>query len=128
MRKTSRRPWCVGALAGLGLSITATSALSEPLISRGDVEATTGFQVTTLVTGLEHPWGLAWLPDGSMLITEKTGQLRLVRDGELLTAPVTGVPEVLIAGQGGTLLVSIGDGGNPPVELDGELIRLEPAG
>ncbi|WP_159789125.1 PQQ-dependent sugar dehydrogenase [Sodalinema gerasimenkoae] len=154
------------------------------------------WQQTTIIEDLEHPWGLAWLPDGTMLITERPGRLRLVRDGVLDPNPVSGVPDVLAINQGGlldiavhprfeenaliyftysdgtpdanqvqvargelqdnrlenveviftatppkpegqhfgsrmawlpdeTLLVSIGDGGNAPLELDGELIRLQ---
>lgn len=58
-------------------------------------------QVETLVEGLDHPWSLAFLPDGSMLVTERSGKLRIVRDGQLLDEPVGGVPEVFVAGQGG---------------------------
>jgi glucose/arabinose dehydrogenase len=154
------------------------------------------YRVVPVLAGLEHPWGMAWLPNGEMLITERPGRVRRVRSGVLQTEPVTGVPEVLAAGQGGlldislhprfpakpwvyltyaegtreanrtvvarltwdgqgfterrevlrvsqsksgtqhfgsrlawlpdeTLLVSIGDGGNPPTELAGQLIRLQ---
>jgi glucose/arabinose dehydrogenase len=66
-----------------------------------------GFRSTVLVRGLEHPWSLAWLPDGDLLITERPGRLRIVRDGVLDPAPIAGVPEVLAAGQGGLLDVSV---------------------
>jgi aldose sugar dehydrogenase len=57
--------------------------------------------------GLENPWGLAFLPDGRMLVTERPGRLRLVsRDGEL-SAPLTGVPKVRTGGQGGLLDVAL---------------------
>ncbi len=52
---------------------------------------------------LEHPWSIALLPDGGILVTEKPGRLRLVHQGELLPEPVAGVPEVLFAGHGGLL-------------------------
>ena len=52
---------------------------------------------------LEHPWSIAFLPDGGILVTEKPGRLRLVHQGELLPEPVAGVPEVLFAGHGGLL-------------------------
>jgi aldose sugar dehydrogenase len=139
---------------------------------------------------------MAWLPDGTMLVTEKAGRLRLIRQGKLLSTPIAGVPEVMSSGQGGlmdvslhprfaqnqliyltyahgrenanrtrlvraklagntlqdlkvifevsqeksdgqhfgsrlawlpdgTLLLAIGDGGNPPVKLAGELIRKQ---
>lgn len=151
-------------------------------------------QVVTVLEGLEHPWGMAWLPDGTMLITERLGRVRRVRDGVLDPEPLAGVAPVLAERQGGlldialhpqfednrwvylayahgtaeanrlrvararledqgfvdwtvifetnrdkpqgqhfgsrllwlpdgTLLVAVGDGGNPPLRLDGELIR-----
>jgi glucose/arabinose dehydrogenase len=59
------------------------------------------FDVTPVAEGLEVPWSMAWLPNGDMLITERPGRLRIVRNGTLLAAPVEGVPEVLHEGQGG---------------------------
>ena len=57
--------------------------------------------------GLEHPWGLAFLPDGRMLVTERPGRLRLVdRDGRL-SEPLGGVPQVAARGQGGLLDVAL---------------------
>ena len=154
------------------------------------------FQTITLVDSLEHPWGLAWLPNGDILITERPGRLRLVQNGTLTPDPIPGVPDLFSANQGGlldiavhpqfeqnrlvyftysdgtnsanrtriaratfdgnalsnwevifevsqtkpggqhfgsrlvwlpdgTLLASIGDGGNPPLEMDGEFIRQQ---
>lgn len=61
----------------------------------------------TVAEGLEHPWGLAFLPDGRMLATERPGRLRIVeRDGRL-SAPLAGVPEVYASGQGGLLDVAL---------------------
>ncbi len=57
--------------------------------------------VETIARGLDHPWGLAFLPDGKMLVTERPGRLRVMtRDGKL-SPPVTGVPAVRASGQGG---------------------------
>lgn len=149
-----------------------------------------------LISELEHPWAMAWLPDGSMLITERAGRLRRVINGQLDPKSIEGLPEIFAQGQGGlldiavhpqfaqnrqiffsyasgtrqanqtkvarailngdrlqqvqvifqvsqlkfdtqhfgsrllwlpdgSLLVAIGDGGNPPVALDGQLIRLQ---
>ena len=61
------------------------------------------FQLETVATGLEHPWGLAFLPDGAMLVTERAGRLRLIRDGELMAEAIEGVPELVVSGQGGLL-------------------------
>lgn len=187
----------VGTAAGIALSASLLlgAAAQAMVVSEGEVEAVEDFGTSTVVSGLEHPWGMAWLPDGSILVTERPGRLRLIRDGALVEEGIAGVPEVLDAGQGGlldiavhpdfagnnliyltyavgtpeanhtriaravlqdgaltglevifeveeakpdtqhfgarllwlpdgTLLASIGDGGNPPVELEGELIRL----
>jgi glucose/arabinose dehydrogenase len=60
------------------------------------------FRVVTLLTGLEHPWSMAFLPDGRMLVTERAGRLRLVtRDFRLDPKPVEGLPEIVGRGQGG---------------------------
>lgn len=64
-------------------------------------------RVTTMADGLVNPWGLDFLPDGRMIVTEKSGQLRLVgREGEL-SDPLGGVPEVDARGQGGLLDVAL---------------------
>lgn len=60
-------------------------------------------KVETLASGLSSPWSVALLPDGLILITEKSGKLRVVREGTLLERPVSGLPEVTVRGQGGLL-------------------------
>jgi glucose/arabinose dehydrogenase len=57
----------------------------------------------TVAEGLEHPWSIAFLPGGDILVTERPGRLRIIRDGRLLPAPVEGVPPVFAVGQGGLL-------------------------
>lgn len=69
------------------------------------------FRVVEVVDGFLHPWSMAFLPNGDMLVTELTGtgdregvgSLRIVRNGELLPDPVAGVPEARTGGQGGLL-------------------------
>lgn len=149
---------------------------------------------TTIARGLEHPWAMAWLPTGDILITERPGRLRIIRNGVLQAQAIAGLPNIYAQGQGGlmdialhpqftqnrliyftyshgnsnvnrtrlaranfdgqkltnvqvifevnpaksgtqhfgsrltwlndgTLLLAIGDGGNPPLMLGGELIR-----
>ena len=69
------------------------------------------FRVVTMTRGLEHPWGLAFLPDGRWLVTERPGRLRLVAvDGTLDPQPVTGLPTIAIHGQGGLLDVALHPG------------------
>jgi glucose/arabinose dehydrogenase len=66
------------------------------------------FQVETLTAGLEHPWALAFLPDGRFLVSERPGRLRLVlADGSLLPQAVGGLPQIRAAGQGGLLDVAV---------------------
>ena len=177
----------------LSASSTANHSASDDGASDA-IAQSFSIEPVAVLDNLEHPWGMAWLPDGTLLITERPGRLRLVRNGNLEPTPVAGVPEVLALGQGGlldvavhpqftenqwvyftyaqgsasanhtrvararlegntltdwtvifevdrlkndgqhfgsrltwlpdnTLLVSIGDGGNPPVRLEGEWIR-----
>lgn len=64
------------------------------------------FRLETVVEGVTLPWGLDFLPDGRMLVTEKGGTLRVVQDGRL-SEPVTGIPEVWSRGQGGLMDVGV---------------------
>jgi len=64
------------------------------------------FTLETVVEGLDIPWGMAFLPDGRWLITERPGQLRQVVDGELLR-PVEGTPDIWARGQGGMMAVAV---------------------
>ena len=61
------------------------------------------YRVVPVATGLQNPWGIAFLPGGDILVTEKAGRLRIVREGRLLPDAVPGVPEVLAQGQGGLM-------------------------
>jgi len=69
---------------------------------------TEAYQVQTVATGLEHPWAVAFLPDGRFLVTERPGRLRIVSADGKLSAPLPGVPEVWAQGQGGLLDVVLG--------------------
>ncbi len=60
-------------------------------------------QLTTIASGLEHPWSLAFLPDGRMLVTERPGRLRYVTMKGEISKPISGVPAVHAVGQGGLL-------------------------
>jgi glucose/arabinose dehydrogenase len=64
-------------------------------------------RVVVLARGLQQPWSIAFLPDGAMLVTERCGQLRIVRDGVLELEPVAGVPEVRAAGLQGLMDVAL---------------------
>ena len=72
------------------LILTASAFAAEPEHDR-----------ETIASDLEHPWSLAFLPDGRKLVTERAGRLRVIDDGELRDAPVDGVPEVYVKSQAG---------------------------
>jgi len=66
------------------------------------------FNVVTVTEGLVNPWGMTWLPDGRMLVTERPGRLRIVTaDGKTMSEPVAGLPMVDSRGQGGLLDVTL---------------------
>ncbi|MBL7714471.1 MAG: PQQ-dependent sugar dehydrogenase [Bdellovibrionales bacterium] len=60
-----------------------------------------------IATGLDNPWGMAFLPDGRALITEKEGQIRILKDGKILPQKVENIPAVYTTGQGGLLDVQV---------------------
>ena len=177
---------------------TTTAVTKTTVQSEGaDADVNTDYRMTTVLEGLDRPWGIAWLPNGDMLITERPGRLLLARSGSLEPSSISGIPnDIFNENQGGlldialhpqfeenrlvyftyshgtnsanrtrvaraafngsalsewevvfevsqtkkrgqhfgsrlawlpdtTLLVSIGDGGNPPLSMEGELIRQQ---
>jgi len=61
------------------------------------------YKIETVAEGLSYPWAIAFLPDGDMLVTERSGQLRRITDGELQQQPIGNLPELHVDGQGGLL-------------------------
>jgi len=90
------RPVLAAALA-LALAAAPATAQQRFPSSAGELA------VETVASGLENPWGLAFLPDGRMLVTERAGRLRLVAADGKLSPPLPGVPNVTGRGQGGLL-------------------------
>lgn len=86
--------------------LVASPLWAAPFKSTQDIPSVEGFTKVTVLDGLEKPWSMAWLPDGSMLITEKPGRVRLFQDGAL-SSPLDGAPDVLAMGQGGMMEVSL---------------------
>lgn len=64
-------------------------------------------RVSVMTRGLSHPWAIAFLPDGNMLVTERPGRLRLIRQGVLDPTPIGGVPQVRTDGNGGLMDVAL---------------------
>lgn len=83
-----------GAKGGGDKAVQKTLADPAP---EGALELT----VETVASGLVNPWCIAFLPDGDILVTERSGQIRIIRDGALLAAPVAGAPEALVWNQSG---------------------------
>jgi glucose/arabinose dehydrogenase len=63
---------------------------------------------TVVASGLDHPWGLALLPDGRWLVTETPGRLRIITAQGQIGEPIAGLPAVSARGQGGLLDVAVG--------------------
>ncbi|WP_051439578.1 PQQ-dependent sugar dehydrogenase [Bordetella petrii] len=103
--RAARAAPLAGAMLAALLGATAPGApraqMQAPAPTRAEVRA------VEVVRGLEHPWSLAFLPDGGMLITERPGRLRLLDGQGKLSAPLAGVPKVHAEGQGGLLDVAL---------------------
>lgn len=69
-------------------------------------KAAVAYEVSDYVTGVQKPWGLVFLPDGALLLTEKPGRVRIFKDGKL-SAPIPGLPQVDSRNQGGLLGVAL---------------------
>lgn len=99
---------CLRAWAlSLALFGTAGQAWAGPESLGPFASAAGAFRVEVVASGLETPWGLAFLPHGRMLVTERPGRLRVVAPDGRLSPPVQGVPAVYARGQGGLLDVAL---------------------
>jgi glucose/arabinose dehydrogenase len=87
------------AFAAASLMLAAPAAAQERVYG----SAHHRFKVVTVAEGFERPWAIAFVPGGDILVTERPGRLRIVRNGRLLPTPVEGVPPVFAVGQGGLL-------------------------
>ncbi len=87
---TNRSSICKSGFAAAVLAISMSFGMAEAAEPK----------LTTVAEGLDFPWSLAFLPDGAMLVTERSGQLRRI-DGGVVSEPIAGVPEVYVESQGG---------------------------
>ena len=94
----------LGGLAAAALMLMSQSCVAEDTTI--DTKAGT-IKVETIAHGLENPWGLAFLPDDRMLVTERPGRLRIVTKDGTMSGPLKGVPEVFAEGQGGLFDVKL---------------------
>ena len=103
-RRTLVRGGAGLAVLGTGLFASRAAPAQAPRSPTPDATAAP-LKVRPVVTGLEHPWSMAFLPDGRILVTERVGRMRIIADGRLGPA-LGGVPAVLARGQGGLLDVA----------------------
>ena len=97
--------WLLPGLLAVGIAIASGPVLSaDPVVERSEKH---DFRIVTLAEDLDEPWGLAFLPNGDMLVTERLGTLRLLSDRFLQPQSIGGVPEVVDRGQGGLLDVAV---------------------
>jgi len=93
-------------VAGLALGLSTASAAAQ-MTKAPQQKSQRPITAETIARGLAHPWGLAFLPDGRLLVTERRGRLRVVSRQGQASPPVAGVPEVYASGQGGLLDVAL---------------------
>ncbi|HUQ64723.1 MAG TPA: PQQ-dependent sugar dehydrogenase, partial [Flavitalea sp.] len=100
----------IPGLAAVTLIITSChSSVTDRQMNGRDPDpvAVSSTKADTLYKDLNNPWGMVWLPDGRMLITEKAGEILVFRDGKFTGEKLTGVPEVADGGQGGLLDIKL---------------------
>lgn len=100
-----RRSSIAAGLAGFLIAVPLASTTAKQ--TKAPEVTPTEIKVETVASGLEHPWGLQFLEDGRMLVTEQPGRLRVVTGDGKVSPPVQGVPKVYAKGQGGLLDVRL---------------------
>jgi glucose/arabinose dehydrogenase len=105
--------------AALALSAAKASPAFAQLEPTGEPPAAKGWRAETVAEGIPQPWGMAWLPDGRLLITSKEGTLHILNGKRLDQIPLEGLPPVYPGGQGGLLDIALypGDKVNPRVYM-----------
>jgi glucose/arabinose dehydrogenase len=89
----------ISILAALFFYTNPAYAKKQSIVSNNDIR----FTINIIAEGLEHPWGMAFLPNGDILVTERPGRLRLIKQGNLLDKEIEGLPSISDYGQGGLL-------------------------
>ncbi|MBP7454018.1 MAG: PQQ-dependent sugar dehydrogenase [Ottowia sp.] len=91
------------AIQNIAVSAVAVVGYALALPAVAQAQAAPTVQAQTVASGLQHPWAVAFLPEGRFLVTERPGRLRVVEADGKLGPPVQGLPEVAAGGQGGLL-------------------------
>jgi glucose/arabinose dehydrogenase len=100
-------PLLILAMTAVGYAQRGANTLGDGPWTYTTSERATKIKVSVVTKGLSHPWSMAWLPNGDMLITERSGQLRILRNGVLDPQPVAGVPKVQAGGTSGLLDIAL---------------------
>lgn len=107
MRWMSKRMWSAWLLGAVAVGAHAQTTFSKDTVAATPAPEV-AVQATALVQGLAHPWGMAWLPSGELLVTERVGRLRRVsRDFQLDPRPIDGLPAIKVSGQAGLFDVAV---------------------
>ncbi len=101
-RSKQPRKQILGLCTALAMVASAPQAQARDTVPTQEVSV----DVEVLATGLDHPWGVEVLPDGALLVTERSGALRLLRGGTV-SPPISGLPQIAARGQGGLLDVAL---------------------
>lgn len=101
------RSLSIAALTAISVSVVLAAALSPAASAQVFQAQDHKVRAVKVVEGLDHPWGMAFLPDGRILVTERRGSLRIIEKGVLLPVPVADLPESTEHGQGGLLDVAL---------------------
>lgn len=88
-----------------GVVLTSSAYAQQPQIPLSNSSPSYEYQL--VVKGVDIPWGMAWLDDKNILVSDRKGELRIIRNGTLLNEKVTGLPEIRAQGQGGILDVAV---------------------
>lgn len=98
----------VPSFAALSLVACSGEAAAPEPLADGTIVSKDGLKLVPVAKGLEFPWGIAELPDGALLVTEREGRLRLINESGLVDVPITGLPDdLLVERQGGLLGITL---------------------
>ena len=95
-----------GAIAPPPINWPAPPLPDGPIMVQSAVPAHRNLRIT-VIKGLSHPWAMQFLPDGAILVTERAGRLRIIRNGVLDPAPIAGLPAVAASGLNGLLDIAL---------------------
>lgn len=100
-------PLLILATAAVSYAQRGANTLGDGPWTYTTSERQTRIKVSVVTKGLANPWSMAWLPNGDMLITERAGRLRIIRNGVLDPEPIAGVPRVQAGGTSGLLDIAL---------------------